>query len=487
MLLYKWLNHHAKKKGGAKALFHRDTYHSWRALLHRVDRRASELKSIGIRPGDWVGLMLGNVPDFVFLSFALSKINAAPIPLDPTTSTRDLELLMSVAPLRGLITRPRGGDAPLPPVPGGKKKGAKRQALESKRRLQGTLLSCSIYPVEPKPPPDDEQTICAVLCTSDASGDPKPVERTEQNLAAEAEHLIGALNLTDEDRVLLTVPLFNSFGFDVGLIAALAAGSSIYLEDDVASNRILKLIREHKITLFPGSLTLFEEMARLPTARPLGFEPARLISSGGGLTGTLAEHFYSKLGVRPIACFHSTETGTISMNLEGDAGNTVGPPLEGVEVRITNVKTGKPVAKGRKGSLWVRSKAISPLKFSAPVKTKKETPVGHTDAEGWFRTGDLASMDRFSRLRILEREDGLVRVDGKRVALCEVKSCIESYPKVSEAEAMVISDPLGGPMVVARVVLKGKTEISAEEIIDHCARNLSPYKVPRRIEICKSL
>ena len=105
MLLYGWLERAVKEKGGTKALIYRDTYLSWRGLMHRVKRRATEFKTAGVRSGDLVGLMLGNVPDFVILSLALSKLEAIPLPLDPTTSTRELEMLMSLAPLRAVITR----------------------------------------------------------------------------------------------------------------------------------------------------------------------------------------------------------------------------------------------------------------------------------------------------------------------------------------------------------------------------------------------
>jgi acyl-CoA synthetase (AMP-forming)/AMP-acid ligase II len=487
MLLYNWLQQTVKAKGGAKALLYRDTYLSWRGLIHRVDRRASEFDSIGVRSGDWVGLMLGNVPDFVILSLALSKLNAAPLPLDPTTSTRELEMIMSLTPLRGLITRPRGGDAPLPASPGSKKGSKKKQAPESRRRLQGTLLSCSIYTVDPHPQEEGDDAIAAILCTADSAGDPKPVERTVANLAAEAEHVAEAVQLGGDDRTLLTIPLFHSFGFDVGLVAALKAGAALYLEDDVAANRIIKLVREHKITVLPGGLTLFEEMGRLPSARPLDHKPIRFVSAGGGLTGGQLEAFRKKFGVRPLACFHQTETGTVSLDAKGQAGGTVGKPLSGVEVKILNPKTGKPAATGRKGTLWIRSQAVSSLRFLPEPAADACAPVGGVNEDGWYHTGDIASLDRSGRLRLQGREDDLVRVDGKRVALGEVEGCIESFPKVSAAQARVITDPLGGPMVVARVVFKGKATPDPEEIIDHCARNLSPYKVPRRIEFCKSI
>jgi len=512
MLLYRWLDDVVNSKGGAKALIYRDTYLSWRGLLHRVDRRADEFRAAGVRPGDWVGLMLGNVPDFLILSLALSKLKAAPLPLDPTTSTRELEMIMAATPMRGLITRPRGGDAPLPAGQPGeglapaKKPSPRVRKLvpESRRRLQGTLLSCSIFALEARKVPADDDLIAAVLFTSDSAGDPKPVERTTRNLTAEADHLVEALKLSGDDRALLTIPLFQSFGFDVGLVAALRAGAAIYLEDEVAPSRIIKLVKEQQITVLPGGHTLFESLARLPAAKQLTHKPVRFISAGGGLHGQLLETFQGKYGVRPLACLHSTETGTISIDVKGLSGDTVGKPLPGVEARVL-AESGKSVAAGKPGVLWVRSDALSPLqlcaheeaaeprsspkgkKGAAVAKQPDGVPVGGRDGEGWYRTGDLAVIDRSGRLKLVGREDDLVRVDGKRVALGEVEGCIEAFPKVREAQVLVVTDPLGGPVVVARVVLKDRSKALPEEIIDHCARLLSPHKVPRRIEFCKAL
>src|SRR5665811_2183718 len=111
MQLYEWLSRVSTERGSGKALVYRDTYLSWRGLLHRVDRRAQELHAMGIGPGAWVGLMLGNVPDFVILALALSKVEAVVVPLDPTMGNRELEMVLEAAPLRALITRPRGGAA----------------------------------------------------------------------------------------------------------------------------------------------------------------------------------------------------------------------------------------------------------------------------------------------------------------------------------------------------------------------------------------
>src|SRR5438309_2742710 len=131
---------------------------------------------MGIGRGHWVGLMLGNVPDFAILALALSKLGATVVPLDPTTSARDLTLILDAAPLRALITRPRGGVDAMPQAAVIKtKKGSRTpQVPESRRRLQGTLLTCSIYRNTRDATPGGA---AVVLFTSDSTGDPKGVLR----------------------------------------------------------------------------------------------------------------------------------------------------------------------------------------------------------------------------------------------------------------------------------------------------------------------
>jgi acyl-coenzyme A synthetase/AMP-(fatty) acid ligase len=168
----------------------------------------------------------------------------------------------------------------------------------------------------------------------------------------------------------------------------------------------------------------------------------------------------------------------------------VGRAVDGVDLRVG--EAGKLTATGS-GPIWVRSKAVSRVSIGPAAEDEKERkrkksgeiPIGGFDKEGWFRTGDLGKLDKAGKLALQGREDDVVKVDGKRIALGEVEGCIEGFSKVKAAQALVIQDPLAGPMVVARVVIAGKA--SAEEIIDHCAKNLASYKVPRRIEFCENL
>ena len=512
-LLYDWLKKAAKAQGNNKAVVYRDNYLSWRGLLHRVDRRAQEFKSMGIKEGVWVGLMLGNVPDFVILALALSKLDAAIVPIDPTTGGRELELILAAAPLRALVTRPRGSEgsisangtsAPVPPStlprarvqrptappPTGAPPGTPAaDAAEVRRRLQGTLLTCSVYKREP---PDHGVDPIAVLFTSDSLGDPKGVLRTDKNTIAAVDHAIAALGITEKSRILTAVPLFHAYGWDLGFLPILKVGATMFLEEEINERRVGKLIREHDVDLLPGTPAMYAALSKLPTAKQLQLDKPRYLAAGSKLEQAVADEFFAEYGVRLLSCYHSTEAATVALEDTGKFPTTVGKPIEGVEVRITT-PDGKAVTGGKEGMIWVKSKTLSPKSIgpydgeAQPGKARASgmVAIGAIDKNGWLRTGDLGKVDKNGRVCITGREDDVVKVDGKRVALGEVEGCLEAFPKIKAAQATVVTDPMAGAMVVARVVTKQKC--GAEEIIDHCARNLAPYKVPRRIEFCETI
>ncbi|WP_428268356.1 class I adenylate-forming enzyme family protein [Haliangium sp.] len=495
-LLYDWLKTVAKAQGSSKALVYRDNYLSWRGLLHRVDRRAQEFKAMGIRKGAWVGLMLGNVPDFVILALALSKLEATVVPIDPTTGSRELELMLAAAPLRALVTRPRGSEGSITasgtttPPPNQRQRTRPPEeddVPEIRRRLQGTLLTCSVFK---RPNPEFGIDPLMVLFTADSLGDPKGVMRTAENLSAVVDNVVESLSISKDSRILVAVPLFHAYGWDLGLLPVLRTGATMFLEEEVSARRVAKILREQSIDILPGTPAMYTDLARLPTAKPLKIDSPRYLSGGSKLDLDVADSFHDKYGIRLISCYHSTEVGVVSLDRTAKSPKSVGKAIPGVEIRITDHK-GNKLATGKEGAIWVQGRSVSPMATGPFADEEEISPtdgqvsIGQIDDVGWFRTGDKGKLDRGGKLFLTGREDHVVKVEGKRVALDEVEGCLETYPQVKAAQAMVVTDPLSGAMVVARVVADGEPE--AEDIIDYCARNLAPYKVPRRIEFCKQL
>ncbi len=504
MQLYQWLTAIASDHGSGKALVYRDTYLSWRGLLHRVDRRAQELHAMGVTPGAWVGLMLGNVPDFVILALALSKLGAVVVPLDPTTGARELEMILEAAPLRALITRPRGAEAtqssPAATIPayypGSASVHAAASAVrpptpvskfipENRRRLQGTLLTCSLYRRASAAVFMDAGA-AVVQFTATIGGDPHGIVRTNAHLAGLAEIAGKTLDLKATDRILCAIALHHSYGFDLGLCPSLALGATLYLEDEISPKRIAKMLRDHSVDLFPATPALYGALMRVPTAKPLKVLNARFLSSGSTLPLVVAEGFHQRFGVRPLSLYHSTQTGPLAIDRTGKDPESVGRTFHDVEVRVAAADGGK-LAVGAVGPIWGRSRALSMLSVpNMRMPTRgNDVAIGAADTDGWFRTGDLGQIDRAGKITITGREDDLVKIDGKRMALGEVEGCLESFPRVKSAKARVVTDDLGGPMVVAQVVRTGNC--NAEDLIDHCARNLAPFKVPRQIEFCEQV
>lgn len=492
-LLYDWLKTAAKAQGNNKALVYRDNYLSWRGLLHRVDRRAQEFKGMNIHAGDWVGLMLGNVPDFVILALALSKLDIIIVPVDPTTGTRELELILAASRLRALVTRPRGSEGGALPTPGAAQRRAAGHAdpqepPEIRRRLQGTLLTCTLFK---QTPPEVSPDASLILFTADSLGDPKGVVRGARQLEAIANQAVTALEMHAKSRVLTAVPLFHAYGWDLGLLPVLATGATMFLEEEISARRVAKILRDQAIDVLPGTPTMYGELSRLPTAKPLKVDNARFLSGGSATDPEIADTFADKYGVKVYPVYHTTETGTVSLNRTGKTVRSVGTIIDGMQVRLTTPQ-GRKVAAGKRGLVWIKgdsvtAECIGPYENVATAKVDgaMRVAVGQADDKGWLRTGDLGKLDRSGKLFLLGREDDLVKIDGKRVALGEVEGCIESFPDVKAAEVSILHDPMAGSMVVARVVTRSECE--AEAIIDHCARNLAPYKVPRRIEFCDSI
>src|SRR5687768_7847423 len=427
-LLYDWLTKAAKAKGDNKAVVYGDNYLSVRGLPPPVGRRAQEFRTMGIKEGAWVALMLANVPDFVILALALSKLDAAIVPIDPTTGGRELELILAAAPLRALVTRPRGSEgsisangtsAPVPPSTLPRSRVARptapppreatattapagADAAEVRRRLQGTLLTCSVYK---RSPPDHGIEPIAVLFTADSLGDPKGVLRTDKNTIAACDHAIASLAMTDKTKVLVAVPLFHAYGWDLGFLPTLKLGCTMFLEEEISARRIGKLIREHDVDILPGTPSMYAELSKLPTAKKLELEKPKYLAAGSRLDQLVADEFADKYGIRVLSCYHSTEAATVALEDTGKYPPTVGKPVDGVEIKLMT-PDGKPAA-SKEGQIWVKSKTLSPKAIgpfdedkAAPSRASGMVPIGAIDKTGWLRTGDLGKLDKNGRLAL---------------------------------------------------------------------------------------
>ncbi len=502
-----WLTTAAKDRGAERALVYHDTYLSYRGLAHRVERRAREFVQLGIRADDWVGLELGNVPDLVVLTLAVRLVGAVPVPLDPATSAHELDMLFAVAPLRAVITRPLGESPGLRRVealrPGVRvtplalratdaaRAHHPRRLPEQRKRLSGSLLHCNVFARATGAIHGDQPAPAVAHVTAEAGGDPKCVTRGEDALRAIGALLVEGLGLRPGSQLLVPTPLHNGYAFDLGLAAGLAAGATLVLEDEMTPRRLLTALREQSFDLMIGTPALYGAMLRESPSRPspgVGGGSARFLCLRAPGSQRVASAFAERFGARLLTVYHHLEAGPLALD-GGAHPESAGVPLPGVSIRV-RAPDGGDLPVGVPGQLWVHSPGTSSLSVPPPPRALRTlgsagVPIGRCDRDGWLRTGDLGLRDGGGRIVVDGREDDLASLDGKRVDLGEVESCLESFGRIRQAQARVVYDDLVGPMIVARVVPEGRCRL--EDVIDHCARALAPYKVPRAIEFRDNL
>ena len=264
---------------------------------------------------------------------------------------------------------------------------------ENRRRLQGTLLTCSLYKRSPMSSLADSDA-AVVQFTATVGGDPKGVVRSTENLTASAAAIGKTLNIKGTDRVLCTVPLHHSYGFDFGHPGQPGHGATLFLEDEISPKRITKLLREQVIDVFPGNPALFGSLVRVPTIKPLQASPTRATSARARSCRRRSPRASTSASASGLlSCYHSTQAGPLAIDRAG----------QGSGDRRQAVRRRRAAGRGaeRRQDRRRRARAdLDPLERAVDaVGARRSTcpsardgvPIGGADGENWYRTGDLGT------------------------------------------------------------------------------------------------
>jgi len=314
----------------------------------------------------------------------------------------------------------------------------------------------------------------ALICyTSGTTGAPKGAVLSHGNLLANAEALRLAWRWTAGDRLLLALPLFHVHGLCVGLHGTLLAGASTVLLPRFAPDAVLDAAREQAATLFFGVPTMYARLAASPRVGELA--GLRLCVSGSAaLPPTVFERLAERGGQRVLERYGMTETlMNVSNPCDGERRpGTVGLPLPGVELRLSG---------GEEGEILLRGPNVFGGYWRNPAATAEAI-----DARGWFRTGDLGSLDEHRYLRIEGRSKELIITGGYNVYPREVEELLLEHPAVAEVAVVGTPSEEWGEVVTAYVVASGEPP-PADELLAFTAGRLAPFKRPRSVRYVERL
>ncbi|MGH3878622.1 MAG: AMP-binding protein, partial [Actinophytocola sp.] len=342
----------------------------------------------------------------------------------------------------------------------------------------------------------------AVLCyTSGTAGVPRGVMLSHRALLSNVEQCaaLKPAPVTSSDRVLLVVPLFHAYGLGPGLLQVTSAGATAVLMETFTADRALAACEEHRVTALVGVPAMYQALAALPADRLAeAMSTLRLLTSGAApLSPAVLTAIKQATGLSVFEGYGLTETGPVlTSTLVGGYAKpgSVGRPLPGVELMLVD-SDGRPVgvAADPDEADWVADDGTESETGRVAVRGANlfsgYWPDGAhgPDGDGWFTTGDVGYLDADGDLRLVDRANDLIIVNGFNVYPHEVERVLGELADVLEAAAVGVPDERTGEYVKAVVVLRPGASLTEEVVREHCARTLARFKVPRTVEFVDEL
>ncbi|MFT4822444.1 MAG: malonyl-CoA/methylmalonyl-CoA synthetase [Halioglobus sp.] len=327
----------------------------------------------------------------------------------------------------------------------------------------------------------EDTDMAALLYSSGTTGKPKGIMLSHDNLRRNAETLVEAWGFSAADRLLHMLPLYHVHGLFVALSCVLMSGASMEWHSGYGDKAAVKALPD--CTVMMGVPTYYTRLLSNPDFGPECSSNMRLFVSGSAplLEETFVE-FEQRTGHTILERYGMTETGINTSNpLQGERrAGTVGRPLIGVTVRVVD-ESGKTLDSGEIGNLQVRGPNVFLGYWRMPEKTAEDFT-----SDGFFNTGDKATIDPDGYVSIVGRAKDLIICGGLNVYPKEVELVIDDMVGVSESAVIGIPHVDFGEAVVAVVVADGNAPTAAE-VIARCKTQLANFKVPKRVELIDAM
>jgi malonyl-CoA/methylmalonyl-CoA synthetase len=434
---------------------------------------AEALCDLGLQAGDRVSVQVQKSPENLCLYLACLRAGFVFHPLNMGYKRAELDYFIGNAKPAAVVCDSRNEDI-LGEI-------AKSNGIEHVLTMnddgQGTLLEAAInHPGEFATLHRNRDDLAALLYSSGTTGVPKGIMLTHGNLLSNTEALVRAWAFTDADRLLHALPIFHVHGLFVGVGCVLLSGAGMrwLVNFDAA------LVTEHLAycSVMMGVPTYYTRLLAEPSFNRSVCRNVRLFVSGSAplLAETFAE-FEARTGHKILERYGMTETNMNTSNpLLGERRpGTVGPPLPGVDIRVVN-ESGTTLVQGEIGNLQVRGPNVFLGYWRMPEKT-------HDDftEDGFFNTGDIASIDPDGYVSIVGRAKDVVISGGLNVYPREIELFIDELAGVSECAVIGVPHADFGEAVVAVVVPTHQDQVDEQSIIDACKSELADFKVPKRV------
>jgi long-chain acyl-CoA synthetase len=461
----------AERDGDHVAIKLDDAELTYAALDAASSRVAGLLAEHGVTRGDRVGIMLPNVPYFPVCYYAVLRAGGVVVPMNVLLKRREVAFYLKDSGAKLLFAwHGFAEDA---------QAGADDAGAECVIVTPGEFDQ-TVAAAEPRTEvvdTDDDDT-AVILYTSGTTGTPKGAELTHSNLYRNAEIARDLFNAGSDAVVLGALPLFHSFGQTCSMNATILAGGTLTMIPRFDPGKALDIIGRDRVNIFMGVPTMYGALLHQPGREESDTSTLKLCVSGGSaLPVELLRGFEEAFGAKILEGYGLSETSPVASFNHPDRERkpgSIGTPVEGVEMKVVD-DDGKDVPAGDVGEIVIRGHNVMKGYWQRPDATED------TIRDGWFHSGDMATVDDDGYFFIVDRKKDLIIRGGYNVYPREIEEVLYEHPAVREAAVLGLPHDEYGEEVGAAVVLKDGESATTDELRDFCKEQVAAYKYPRRV------
>jgi acyl-CoA synthetase (AMP-forming)/AMP-acid ligase II len=451
----------------------------------------AQLSRLGLSRGATIALVSDNCVEFVIGLLAVVSAGARVAPLNPALTLSELSTRLSQLSAHAVLApkhlasklelaEDTAGSAArwIMSVEGSRGVYEVRIADRSGQSSVSGVAAQTIAPI-------DGEDVALLMFTAGTTSAPKVVPLTHRNVVASVHGISTGYDLSPQDATLIVMPLFHGHGLVAGLLATLASGGSAYLPSTggFSAHLFWPDVVRLGVTWYTAVPTIHRILVSRASKEYPSSSPVRLRfirSCSAPLDEELAAALRATFRVPVISAYGMTEAShQVSSNplpINGSIKtSSVGLPT-GAEIR-TVTEDGKDAALGGIGEIWVRGATVTAGYLNNPHANSASF------VDGWFRSGDLGSVDADGYLYVRGRLKEIINRGGEKISPGEIDAILMSNPKVLDAASFGESDAIYGENVQAAVILRPGMEATEGELRDYCRTKLSAFEVPERIYI----